>query len=363
MSKTCHCFLDIHAIQTLPPANVNRDDAGSPKTAQYGGVLRARVSSQSWKSVMRHYFREYGDSSEVGVRTLYVADYVAEKMCSLDSALSREEALSKAVKVFEDAGIKIKDSKARALFFLGDRQAKCLAEAALAGETDKKNLQKILKENPAIDIALFGRMLADDPSLNEDASAQVAHSISTHGVQNEFDFYTGVDDLASEDNAGAGMMGTIEFNAATHYRYANVAVHELLRQVKNPQETVSALKLFVQAFANTLPTGKINSFAHQTVPQALLIVLRSDRPVNLVSAFEQPVRSENGYIDASIKKMLEEYYSVEKFVQKPECALLVSTKCLQDVNPEIRVMDSLPLLLDEMGQKISTYLASSESLL
>ena len=93
-------------------------------------------------------------------------------------------------------------------------------------------------------------MVADDPSLNEDASSQVAHAISTHGVQTEFDFYTAVDDLAPEDNAGAGMLGTIEFNTSTLYRYANVAVHELTRQLGNEQTVINTLKLFVEAFSN-----------------------------------------------------------------------------------------------------------------
>ena len=80
MMKTNRLFVDIHVIQTLPPSNMNRDDTGSPKTAQYGGVLRARVSSQAWKKAMREYFREYGGTHNVGVRTLEVVKYVAEKM-------------------------------------------------------------------------------------------------------------------------------------------------------------------------------------------------------------------------------------------------------------------------------------------
>ena len=92
MRNTNHWFLDVHAIQTLPPSNINRDDAGSPKTAQYGGVLRARVSSQAWKSVMRRYFREHGGKANVGVRTLRIAEYVANKMRAMDDTLTEEGA-------------------------------------------------------------------------------------------------------------------------------------------------------------------------------------------------------------------------------------------------------------------------------
>ena len=46
-------FIDIHVLQSMPPSNVNRDDAGRPKTAVFGGTTRARVSSQSWKRAVR----------------------------------------------------------------------------------------------------------------------------------------------------------------------------------------------------------------------------------------------------------------------------------------------------------------------
>src|SRR5699024_4821550 len=171
-------FQDIHAIQTLPPSNINRDNTGSPKTAQYGVVRRARVSSQSWKSAIRTYFHEHGSDTNVGVRTLEIVKYVANKIQEIDSSKDTEQAMKLADKVLNATKIKTKDQQARALFFLSDIQAEKLAQAAIDGKKDKKELQTILKDNPAIDIALFGRMVADDPSLNEDASSQIAHAIS-----------------------------------------------------------------------------------------------------------------------------------------------------------------------------------------
>ncbi|AYW48817.1 type I-E CRISPR-associated protein Cas7/Cse4/CasC [Tetragenococcus osmophilus] len=313
-----HLFLDIHAIQTLPPSNINRDDTGSPKTAQYGGVRRARVSSQSWKKAMREYFHKNSAQSNVGVRTLEIVRYIADKIKSYDSSKEDSEAMELAEKVLNEAKVKTKDQRAKALFFLGNTQAEQLAQAAVNGEKDKKQLQEILRDKPAVDIALFGRMVADDPSLNEDASSQVAHAISTHAVQTEFDFYTAVDDLAPEDNAGAGMLGTLEFNSSTLYRYANVAVHELLRQLNNKETVINTLRLFIEAFSNSIPTGKVNSYANQTLPQAIVVNLRTDRPVNLVSAFEEPVKTSNGNVSSSIKKLFNELRKVEKFVNEPE---------------------------------------------
>ena len=176
-----------------------------------------------------------------------------------------------------------------------------------------KKIKEILNELLSIDIAFFGRMLASDPSLNEDASSQVAHAISTHAIQTEFDFFTAIDDLAPEDNAGAGMLGTVEFNSSTLYRYANIVIHELESQLDDGESAVNAFKTFVEAFAKSLPTGKVNTFANQTLPQALVVTVRNDRPVNLVSAFEEPVKSSNGYVTKSIENFQKSLSKLKKW--------------------------------------------------
>ena len=139
-------FLDIHVIQTLPPSNINRDDTGSPKTAVYGGVRRARVSSQSWKKAMRDYFKENGNLSNVGVRSLDVVSFLAEKIRELKPEISLEDAIQKSVKVFNEAGIKTtKNNRVKALFFLGKEQAENLAKKAVEKNTIKKNFGRYLK--------------------------------------------------------------------------------------------------------------------------------------------------------------------------------------------------------------------------
>lgn len=246
------------------------------------------------------------------------------------------------------------------MFFISKYQAQKLAEAAINEEFDIKFLKNILKNTPSIDIALFGRMLAADPSLGEDASAQVAHAISTHAIQNEFDYYTAVDDLAPEDNAGAGMLGTIEFNSSTLYRYANIAVHELLKQLEKPDVVINTVKLFIEAFSNSLPTGKINTFAHQTLPQVLLITLRNDRPVNLVSAFEQPVKSTIGYIEKSIERLSQEFKRVEKFVNKPVLTMYVSFDRVAELQKIGEEKDSLHALLHDFALMLNQLIQPQE---
>lgn len=216
-------YVDFHVLQTVPPSCINRDDTGSPKTAVYGGVLRARVSSQAWKHAMRKDFEE-NTPLDVGKRTKKAAELVKEQILALDSELDADKLAKKAL---ENTGIKSDDKGTKALFFMSTAQAKALAVLAVEGVADKKQYKDALKAAPSMDMALFGRMVADDPSLNYDAAAQVAHSISTHAVKNEYDYFTAVDDCPAEDNAGAGHLGTVEYNSSTLYRYATVNVLEL----------------------------------------------------------------------------------------------------------------------------------------
>ncbi len=352
--KNNNIYLDIHTIQTVPPSNINRDDIGSPKTAQYGGATRARVSSQAWKKAIRTYFLEYGNQTNVGIRSLEIPRYVAGKIREIDETIDSEEALSMAKKTLKSAGVNSnKENKTSALFFIGSHQAEKLAQAAIDKLNKKSDLQEIIQDNPAIDIALFGRMVADDPKLNEDASSQVAHALSTHAVQTEFDYFTAIDDFSSSNNAGAGMLGTIEYNSSTLYRYANVAVHEFMNQIKNSEAAVSALKLFIEAFVKSMPTGKSNTFANQTLPQALLITVRPDRPVNLVSAFEKPVQSNKGYVDESIERLADEFTEVSKWVKDPYFTLAVN---LENIGA---AQETFPRLLEAFEQELTDILSDT----
>lgn len=354
-------YMDVHVIQTLPPSNINRDDTGSPKTAQYGGIRRARVSSQAWKRAMRNYFNENGKSLGVGVRTKDIVSYVADKILALKPEMDRAAAMEGAEQAINNAGISTKDHIAKALFFLGDKQAEQLAKAVLQGhysKSDGKALQKILKDNPEIDIALFGRMVADAPELNTDASCQVAHAISTHAVQTEFDYFTALDDLSSEEQTGAEFLDSFEYNSSTLYRYANIAIHDFERQLGDKEATIAACKLFVEAFSNSLPTGKVNSFANQTVPSLVMITLRSDRPINLVSAFEQAVRAkrEGGYVNASIERLAEEYKKTSKFVELPLVNIYLKTADQSMGNELGEECENLRELLEKLGKKIGEQL-------
>ena len=348
---TKRLYVDFHVLQTVPPSCVNRDDTGSPKTSVYGGSVRARVSSQAWKHAMRVMFtEEMSDAVETGYRTKKGADLVAKQITLLAPESDAEKLAKKAI---ESAGIKSDDKGTKALFFMSEAQAKALAELAVDGCTDKKLYKEALKAAPSADMALFGRMVADDPSLNYDAAAQVAHSISTHTVQNEFDYFTAVDDCAPEDNAGAGHLGTVEYNSATLYRYATVNVLELVRTL-GAERAAQTVRAFGEAFIRSMPTGKQNSFANRTLPDAVYVTLRQDQPVNLSRAFEKPVRkSEEGYAEPSkmaLKQYAKELYNT--FAEAPEQSFTVGTG-LEELAQPMPLNTMLAALEKAVEEKLS----------
>ncbi|MCL1803018.1 MAG: type I-E CRISPR-associated protein Cas7/Cse4/CasC [Eubacteriaceae bacterium] len=342
-------YLDMHIIQTVPPSCLNRDDTGSPKTAMFGGSRRARVSSQSWKRAIRLMFKENLDMSLLGQRTLLLFDYIAAEIMSINPSLSQDEALELSKSVLDKAGIKEKaDGKVEALFFIGSQQARNLAQIAVDGVSDevKKDIISAIKDNQSIEVALFGRMVASNPQYNCDATAQVAHAISTHRVETEFDYFTAVDDLSPEDSTGAGMIGTIEYNASTLYRYATVAVHGLHKSLSSDATaTAAAVKEFARAFTMSMPSGKQNTFANLTPPDMMYAVLRADTPLNFAGAFESPIKtSDTGFVKPSIDALAayaDEIYA--SFAQKPSKEYVVSRidTAFGESLPLTKMLDSL----------------------
>lgn len=362
MNEKKRLFMDVHVLQTLPPSCVNRDDTGSPKSAVYGGAVRARISSQSWKRAMRNMFTEMMPQESLGKRTKRIVDMVRDEIDKIGEISNSEEA---AINILSTAGLKIKSAEkgTDALFFMSVAQANALAKLAVEdadtisktpSKESKVKAQKALRENPGIDIALFGRMVADDPSLNTDACAQVAHSISTHRVNREYDYFTAVDDLSSEDNAGAGHIGTVEFNSATVYRYATVALHELHNYLGN--ETTAVAKTFVNAFVCSMPTGKQNTFANRTLPDGVLVTLRTDQPINLVGAFERPIQAgksnDQGFVQASAEALVRQAESVYRNWLGVPDTTFVTGEILKDLGNPV----PLKQLIETLGATISEQL-------
>lgn len=307
-------YVDINVLQTVPSSNINRDDTGAPKTALYGGVTRSRVSSQSWKKAVRQYFKD--NNIVASSRTLETPEMLAKALMALDSSLDDEAAVNKSIEVLKQSGIKnFKDNKTKALLFVSQGQIDKLASYVINNdELNAKEIKKILKGNQSLDLALFGRMVADNQELNVEGSVQVAHAISTHEIVPEFDYFTALDD--EKKATGAAMLGSSEYNSATLYRYANINLNELVHNI-GTTDAIDGAMTFVKQFILTMPTGKQNSYANKTIPNYVMVTIRPDTPVNLVSAFENPVKSQNGYVEESIKRLEEEYKKSEKFIEEP----------------------------------------------
>lgn len=358
--------IELHIIQSFGPSCLNRDATNSPKDCEFGGVRRARISSQCFKRALRGYFREH-NLAPVGERTKRLR---AELLPRLND-LHPSELVPHAVDAFVDAYYSKPDGKnpahAAVLLFLSEAEMETVAQLvrekwsdlqSVAGERAKKVLEieaknaqkkgksganaksreetsteddgagegsgskfenlpkpKIEKEIIArlqdaalsSDIALFGRMLAEHTEHKVEAACQVAQAISTHAVAPEIDFFTAVDDLKPDtEDAGAGMLGVTGFNAAVFYRYALLDSEELARNLGDDHNAASeTARAFLQAFIYALPTGKQNSMAAQNLPSlGFFVVRQSGAPMNLANAFCTPARptKESGLIDVSVKK-------------------------------------------------------------
>lgn len=306
-------YLDLHILQLVPPSCINRDDTGSPKSARFGGTERHRVSSQAWKRAARQGFTDLLDAEQLGERTKCGALRVAEKLRELRPDLAEDEALKFAGEVLKAAGItmdKKHTEQTSYLIFLSRQEIERFAELA-AGLADggeklsKKDARAALVGTTAVDIALFGRMLADAPEMNVDAACQVEHALSVHKATTEFDYFTAVDDNAPEDNAGAGMIGTVEFVSSTLYRYATVNIDKLTENLGDCTAAAQAVEAFIRAFSLSMPTGKQNTFANRTRPDFILAEIRTDQPVTLVNAFEKPVTNDGTALATAAVKLAE----------------------------------------------------------
>ena len=348
-----NALLELHILQNFAPSNLNRDDTGSPKDAIFGGYRRARISSQSLKRAMRVFVRDQQllDPKYLGQRTQLLVEAVSSRL----SAMGRDPSLAPTVVEvgIQGLGLKLEDGKAQYLIFLGtselDRIAQIIHEnwdqlssiVTEPGEGKKakdakkaakdavpENVKKALSKamhsrgdgGDAVDVALFGRMLADLPNKNQDAACQVAHAISTNKVEREFDFFTAVDDLKNQNDeadAGAGMLGTVEFNSACYYRYLVIDLSQLRANLQGDMELVKkGLEAFLRAAVLSAPSGKQNTFAAHNPPSFIALTARDHAtPRNLANAFEQPARPRDGLnlTQASLKQLEAQWQQLEAF--------------------------------------------------
>ena len=304
--------IELHLLQNFPPSCLNRDDTNTPKMCEFGGVTRARVSSQCWKRAIREAFKETAPERR-GTRSKRLKGELLAAL--IQAGKGTEEALKvsieKFVTTFYAGPDKKRPDETNVLVFYSqaefDTMIEVLSEGDMLAELSKdapvikKNeIEKRLKASAmSTDVALFARMLADAPGLNIDAACQVAHAISTHNVNLELDFFTAVDDLKDtndSDDAGAGMLGTVGYDSACYYRYALVDFAQLSKNLNDSiADADASLEAFLKAFCDAIPGAKKNSFAHGNPPFFAFFVARQEgTPASLVNAFARPVNARSG---------------------------------------------------------------------
>jgi CRISPR system Cascade subunit CasC len=313
--------LELHIIQSVPVACLNRDDLNSPKTAVFGGVQRARVSSQSWKRAIREMAKELAPEQFKGERTRLMFEPLVKAMLAAGvEAADVEEGAKKVIEELVKLDGKSKDKvKSTTMYFMSPLELEAIAKAYAETKDAKKSLKavdvKALKD--AADISIFGRMVASDHSLTVEAVSMFSHALSTHKADNEIDFFSAVDDLQPKEESGAGMTGTLEFNSATYYRFAALNL-DMLADADHlgsmtQAERQSVVKTFIEATIKAIPGARKNTMNANTLPVYVLGVVRvKGHPIQLVNAFENPVRQSQGYAAKSVEQMTLEYAKLKE---------------------------------------------------
>lgn len=322
-------LIQFHFLQNYAPSNLNRDDTGSPKDAIFGGAVRGRISSQCLKRSIRksEAFREEFEADELlGTRTRTLPAVLRAELEALGADAQAIQAIVKRVPEIgrestkrdkneapedEDEGEggspeapeATEDSTKQLIFIDRKTEARALAQQLFdqyrkvgAAKWDKTKIADITRQlgerlPRSVDIALFGRMTTSAAFRNVQAAAQVAHALSTNALKQEFDYYTAMDDEKPEQEPGADMIGDIEYNSCTYYRYLNVHWEELVRNLGGDLEVARrAVLALLEAAATAQPTGKQNSFAAFNLPDFVLVeVSQRNLPVSYANAFLRPV--------------------------------------------------------------------------
>jgi CRISPR system Cascade subunit CasC len=326
-------LIELHILQSFPVSCLNRDDVGAPKSATFGGVQRARISSQCMKRAIREYAQDnLPDARFGGERTKLIVPPLAaalEKNC-VEAKSALEHATNIADKLAKLDAKSVKEGEVPqvgTLTFLSPCEIESIAAKVAEllkinpkAKDYEKSLDKFVKDAGLMDgadIALFGRMAASMPSLTLEGAAMFSHALSTHKTENDLDFFSAVDDRKPQsEDAGAGMIGTLEFNSAVYYRYAAVnldmladADHLGKLSVEERQKVVAA---FIEATVMAVPGARKNSMNASVPPSYVLGIYKAKgQPVQLINAFESPVKGA-GLVDSSLKALTAHYAQLKE---------------------------------------------------
>lgn len=290
--------IEFHILQSFPVTCLNRDDVGAPKSAIVGGVPRARVSSQCWKRQVRLAMPDFG--IRLGIRSKKIAALLSNACQALGASEEQATSCGEVMAAF------FSDDT---LLFLSDAEAKGFATYAQENGFDVSKLKDkelvkvskrvINKTLDALDIALFGRMVAKAPEMNVEAAASFAHAISTHKVSNEVEFFTAVDDCKKEDESGSAHMGSLEYNSATYYRYVSLDLGQLVQTLGEEADLNAAVGAFVKALYVAVPNARQTTQSGACPWDYARVLVRKGQ--RMQASFEQPVKSKSeGFLCPSL---------------------------------------------------------------
>ena len=334
-------FIQLHLLTSYPPSNLNRDDLGRPKTAVMGGELRLRISSQSLKRSWRtsDFFKSQDLENHIGKRTKEIGHKIFKDLTEekgLDPKKAKEltrkiiEKFGKLKKISKESNQKTKKSDSKnnpqdleieQLVHFSPEEIENIKELCckIAEDTspsiDKEKL--LQKDHKAVDIAMFGRMLASNPQYNTEAAVQVAHALTVHSVTVEDDFFTAVDDLnTGEEDSGSAHLGETEFSAGLFYLYLCIDKTSLIKNLCNDKSLADkSLTALVESSAMIAPTGKQNSFASRARASYIRCEVGSEQPRSLSVAFLKPV-SNGDMLNSAIKQLEETAENMNKVYGK-----------------------------------------------
>lgn len=307
-------FIQLHTLTSYAPSNLNRDDLGRPKTAKMGGCERLRVSSQSQK---RHWrtsaLFEQAMNGKLGTRTKRFGHSVYDAL--IEQNVKEKMALEWAGTIAGQFG-KLKKGTLeieQLVHISPTEQDLALSLIAIIAKENRAptvdELKAIKSKQTAVDIALFGRMLASSPEFNVEAACQVAHAISVHQVTVEDDYFTAVDDLNDgKTESGSAHIGEAGFAAALFYNYICINKTQLIENLGGDEELANAaIAALTEVSVKVSPTGKQNSFASRAYASYVMAEKGEQQPRSLSVAFLKPISEQDmgsAAIDALSKQAI-----------------------------------------------------------